>query len=119
MAGSPAIPVVHAVPLEPRRPLNLNVAVVALGLVLSLGGVARFLLLFAAVLVLDGRLRPFRLARRAFGAVGDACRWVARCLPAPPAEVAEAVRPPSSLIELAAQFLGEIADEILGEFVDE
>ena len=111
---SPNIPVVHAVPVERRQPLDLNVAIVCLGFVLIAQGVLRFLLLFGAVLVFDRRLNPVSLVRKAFRVAGCVGDWFTRCLPSPPAEVVAAVAPPEGLV-LAAQALGEMLDEIFDE----
>ena len=110
MAHSQPLPLVHAVPVEPRRALDPNVAVLTLCLVLQLSGVWRFLLMLSAVLILDRRVNLSALVRRGFGAV----RWVARCLPEPPRVMAAAMAPPDALV-LAAQALGELLDNLLEE----
>ena len=106
----PIAQAVQAVPVEPHRPLDPNVAVLTLCLVLQLSGVWRFLLLLGAVLILDRRVNVAALLRRSLGAV----RWVARCLPEPPRVMAAAMAPPDVLV-LAAQALGELIDTVLEE----
>lgn len=106
----PVVQAVHAVPVEPQRPLDPNVAVLTLCLVLQLSGVWRFLLMLCAVLVLDRRINLLALTRRSL----DAVRWLGRCLPEPPTLVAAAMAPPDALV-LAAQALSELIDTMLEE----
>lgn len=106
----PIAQAVQAVPVEPRRPLDPNVAVLTLCLVLQLSGVWRFLLMLGAVLVMDRRVNMAALARRGLAAV----RWLGRCVPEPPRVIAAAMTPPDILV-LAAQALGEFLDAMLEE----
>lgn len=110
MAHAPSVPIAQAVPLEPRRPLDPNVAVLTLCIVLQLSGVWRFLLLLSAVLILDRRVNLTALVRMGLSAV----RRVARCLPEPPRAMAAAMAPPDLLV-LAARALGELLDNLLEE----
>ena len=81
--------------MEPQRPLDPNVAVLTLCLVLQLSGVWRFLLMLGAVLVMDRRVNMTALARRGLAAV----RWLARFLPEPPRVMAAAMAPPDVLVQ--------------------
>ena len=100
--SSPAVPIVHAVAAEPRRhqqQLDPNVAVAALSMVLMWRGLVSFLLLFVAVLALDGRIDLRRLTCGAIGTILGVGDWLASCIPQPREHAA--AQPPGRIVLIA------------------
>ena len=113
MSSSPAVPIVHAVAAESRRhqPLDPNVAIAALSMVLMWRGMVSFLLLFVAVLALEDRLDLRRLTCGVIGAILGVGDWLASCIP----QLREhaAAQPPDGIVQIA-HAIGEMVDQLLG-----
>ena len=108
-----AVPIVHAVATEPRhhQPLDPNVAIAALSMVLMWRGLVSFLFLFIAVLALDKRVDLRRLTCGVIGTIISVGDWLANCIPQL-REHAAVAQPPGGIVQ-TARAIGAMIDQLL------